>query len=242
MKRFLIGAAALAFSISAQAQTLPPVSTNATQGYGTMSYCWDPVALAVAACGSGHTNAVQGVTGGVPLSTAASAPHAAISTTLTTPAGVTYTGATTAAPLAVCANASGTICAPITVTISATQVNSGSVTRILLQKSTTTATGGAQFRVDVFETAPTMTGIYDATAYTIPAVDVLSRAYVGTWECPQAEANLETFECSAHATNGYNAFQVTAGKLYFVVKATAPYVRPTGETFTVLADVYATVP
>ena len=67
MKRFLIGAAALAFSISAQAQTPPPPPLQPSSA-AVMSYCWDPVALAVAACGSGHANAVQGMPGGVPLS------------------------------------------------------------------------------------------------------------------------------------------------------------------------------
>jgi hypothetical protein len=84
-----------------------------------------------------------------------------------------------------------------------------------------------------------MTGIYDATAYTVPAVDELSRAAIGTWTCSQANANLMTFECSSDRAIGFNAFNVTAGTLYFIVEAIAPYVRATGETFTLLPDIGA---
>jgi hypothetical protein len=280
MKNFLIGAAALVFSVTAQAQTPAPWSPTPTVP-SALSYCWDTVALAYAVCGSGHTGGTAAITGtvtsndGGTKTTAAAmpaggvgltgwlsaiwyewsqglaaggkviggvgAPYAAISSTLTTPAGVTYTGATTAAPLAICAAASVTPCAPLTVTISATPANSGWITRVVLQKSTTGATS-AQFRVVAFQTAPTLTGIYDATAYTVPAVDMLSRAFVGMWECAQANANLESFECSPDSPSGFNAFNVTAGTLYFAVEAIAPYVRATGETFTVLPDIAATVP
>jgi hypothetical protein len=46
---------AVAIPLAILAQTPPPVATTASQGYGTLAYCWDTVALAVVACGSGHT-------------------------------------------------------------------------------------------------------------------------------------------------------------------------------------------
>ena len=169
------------------------------------------------------------------------APYHLVSSTLTTPTGVTYTAATSANPLAICANASVTICAPLTITISSTQTNSGYVTRLVLQKSTTGATA-ASFRLNIFETAPTMTAIYDTTAYVIPAADVLSKAWLGGWSCTTTNANLESFECSPDASSGYNAFNTTNGTLYGIVTATGAYVRATGETFNIVADISATVP
>ena len=53
-KNFLIGAAARAFAVAAPAQTPPPPPLQPSSA-AVMAYCWDPVALAVAACGSGHT-------------------------------------------------------------------------------------------------------------------------------------------------------------------------------------------
>jgi len=164
-----------------------------------------------------------------------------VSSQLTTPTGVTYTGATTANPLAVCANASVTVCAPLTITVSATQTNNGYVTRLVLQKSTTGATA-AQFRLQLYETAPTMTSTYDTTAYTVLAADVLSKAWLGSWECTTANANLMTFECSPDSPIGFNAFNTANGTLYGIVEATAAYVRATGETFNIVADISATVP
>jgi hypothetical protein len=164
-----------------------------------------------------------------------------VSTTLTTPTGITYTGATTANPLAICAAASVTICVPLTVTLSATQANAGYLTHVVLQKSTTGATA-ASFRVLAFQTAPTLTATYDATAYTVAAADVLSGARLGIWECTVADANLMTFECSPTSSSGYNVFNTANATLYFVLEATGAYVRATGETFTVIADVSAQVP
>jgi hypothetical protein len=51
-----------------------------------------------------------------------------------------------------------------------------------------------------------------------------------------------TFECTSERSRGFNAFQVTNGTLYFVISATAPYVRPAGETFTLLPDLSVAVP
>ena len=87
-----------------------------------------------------------------------------------------------------------------------------------------------------------MTAIYDTTAYVIPAADVLSKAWLGGWSCTTTNANLESFECSPDASSGYNAFNTTNGTLYGIVTATGAYVRATGETFNIVADISATVP
>ena len=57
MKRFLIGAAALAFSVTAQAQTPAPWSPTPAVP-SVISYCWDTTALVYVVCGSGHTGGI----------------------------------------------------------------------------------------------------------------------------------------------------------------------------------------
>jgi len=216
-------------------QTTPGVTNGVVVNSGSVAVSSLPGSPMQATGGTVGLVAGGNVIGGV------GAPYHLVSSTLTTPTGITYSAATTTNPLAVCANASVTICAPLTITISGTQTNSGYVTRLVLQKSTTGATA-ASFRVNIFETAPTMTAIYDATAYTIPAADVLSKAWLGGWSCTTANANLETFECFPDAPAGYNAFNTANGTIYGIVAVPGAYVRATGETFNIVADIAATVP
>jgi hypothetical protein len=168
-----------------------------------------------------------------------------ISSTLTKISGAgTYTGATTTAPQAICLFASVTACAPVTITISSVVATvNGYLTRVTLDKSTTGATA-ATFRVLLYQTAPTLTGVFNTSTYLPLAADILSAAYVGSWECTTQQVNTDNsyYDCSPNAPNGTNAFSLTDGVLRAVVVATGAYVSGSSETFNVGVDVLASVP
>jgi hypothetical protein len=123
----------------------------------------------------------------------------------------------------------------------------GSVSKRLtsseLMKSTTGATGNS-FRVLVYQAAPTLTGVFNTSAYLPLAADITTGAYIGSWDCSSMVANTDDgfYDCAANRPSGNNAFNLTDGTLRFVVLATGAYVSGSGETFTVLADVLASVP
>ena len=167
-----------------------------------------------------------------------------VSSTLTKITGAgTYTGATTTAPLAICLFASVTPCAPLTMTVSATTTVTGYITGIMLEKSTTGATG-ATFRVFVYKAAPTLTGVFNTSVYLALAADITSGAYVGSWECSTQVVNTDNsyYDCSANRPSGNNAFNLTDGTLQFVIVATGAYVSGSSETFVVTADLLTSVP
>jgi hypothetical protein len=167
-----------------------------------------------------------------------------VSSVLTKIAGAgTYTGATSAAPEAVCLFASVTACAPMTMTASLNPLVTGNITGISLTKSTTGATA-ATFRVHVFQAAPTLTGIFNTTVYLTPIADLASAAYLGSWECATQIVNSDNsyYECSPNRPAGNLAFNLTDGTLRFVLVATGAYVSGSSETFQVSADILTSVP
>jgi len=178
----------------------------------------------------------QQVSGGV-------SKHAASSLLTKITGAGTYTGATSAAPHAVCLFASVTACVPLTMAVSSYTKVSGNITGIMLVKSTTNATA-ATFRVLAYQAAPTLTGVFNDSVYTPLAADIASGAYVGSWECSTQVVNGDNgyYDCSPNRPAGNNAFNLTDGTLQFVVVATGAYVSGSSETFRVLADLLATAP
>lgn len=162
-----------------------------------------------------------------------------VSSTLTKIAGAgTYTSASTTSPQAICLFASVTACAPLTLTVSSTVTVNGFLTKLALMKSTTGATA-ATFRVFAYKAAPTLTSVFNTTVYLALAADILSGAYIGSWECATQVVNTDNsyYDCSNNTPIGYNQFQLTDGILRFVIVATGAYVSGSSETFTVLADI-----
>lgn len=177
----------------------------------------------------------------VPLSTGA-AKHF-VSSTLTRIANSTaYTGTTTS-PQAVCLFTSVTICAPVTLAFTSTGAVNGYVTSLRLEKSTTGATG-ATFAVLLYQAAPTLTGIFDASVYTPKAADITSGALVGYWTCSTQVVNGDngSYECTSTTNSGNQAFSTANGTLYGVIETTGSYAPGSGETFSVIADVLASAP
>ena len=167
-----------------------------------------------------------------------------VSSTLTKISGAgTYTGATSAAPQAICLYASVTACAPMTMTVSTTNTVTGNLTGVMLVKSTTGATA-ATFRVYVFKSAPTLTGVYNTTTYLVPLADITSPALIGTWDCTNQIVNTDNsrYDCVSNQPSGNNAFNLTDGTLQFVIAATGAYVSGSSETFNVMADTLQSVP
>ena len=215
-----------------------PLNVNINQINGAAPSLTNPMFVAPTTGATWTLGASSAIIGGVGASKhLVSSPLAKIS------GAGTYTGATTTAPLAVCLFASVTPCAPLTMTVSSTATVTGYITGIMLEKSTTGATG-ATFRVFVYKAAPTLTGVFNTSVYLALAADITSGAYVGSWECATQVVNTDNsyYDCSANRPSGNNAFNLTDGTLQFVVVATGAYVSGSSETFVVTADLLTSVP
>lgn len=158
------------------------------------------------------------------------------SSTLTRAANTTaYTG-----NQLVCAFTSVTLCAPVTISLASTNGGQGIINRVTLLKSGSTTTN-ANFTVWFFSTAPTVTGKFDASAYTGPfAADMPS--YLGSATCTSptatSDASAQTwYECTLTNPNAGGAieFQALAGHTYIdaLISVTAAYSPANAEQFTV---------
>lgn len=154
----------------------------------------------------------------------------------------TYTSATSTSPEAICLFTSVTICAPQTLQVSTTHLNTkGTITALMLTKSTTGATA-ATFRVYAFQGVPTLTSIFDASAYTPVLADISAGKFVGAWECATQVVNTDnsTYNCTSSTNDGHQAFQLTDGMLEFVLVATGAYAPGSGENFYIDANLATT--
>lgn len=181
--------------------------------------------------------------GGTPLPVAAGASKHIVSSTLTRIANATAYAGTAASPVAVCLFTSVTACAPMTIAVSATAAVNGYATRLVLEKSSTGATG-ATFLVYLYQAAPTLAGIFDTSVYNVKAADITSGAWLGTWTCSTQQVNTDnsSYECSAQASSGNNSFSVTDSLLRAVLVTTGAYAPASGETFAVIADTLQSAP
>lgn len=111
----------------------------------------------------------------------------------------------------------------------------GVITGVQLIKSTTTTTN-ASFTVEVYQGAPSITGIKDASTYSPTFADVTSGAFLGVATCTSATVNGDNsvFQCSLANFNGTLGYVADgSSQLYAMIQANAAYAPGAQEKFQV---------
>ena len=140
----------------------------------------------------------------------------------------------------VCLLASGTVCAPITISIANTNAGKGFIDHVTLLKSNS-ATTSANFTIWFFSAAPGVTSPsqFDATAYTGPRAGDMPN-FIGSAVCNNPIATSDSsaqvwYECSLSNPNigGALEFQALAGATTIdaLISVTAAYTPGSAETF-----------
>ena len=165
------------------------------------------------------------------------------SSVLTRPANTTSYTANTA----ICANTSGTVCAPLTVSVGnhASGTLNGEVQTIRLLKSGSTTTN-ATFNIWLYSSAPTVTAIYDNVAYVGPFKADLPN-YIGSATCSTPTLTTDGtesvwYDCTLNNPNTAGAFTfqtlpgttgLIADQIDAIIEVTGPYTPSSQETFQV---------
>jgi hypothetical protein len=142
----------------------------------------------------------------------------------------------------ICLFTSGTACAPIQVTIAGANGATGTLGRVMLEKSGSSTAG--QFTIWLFSAAPTTTGLFDASAYVGPyAADITSGAYLGSLACTSGQATNDGtaqvfYECTPNVPQGWIQYQTLSGQTYVdaLISVTNAYTPASGEVFKIVAN------
>lgn len=134
-----------------------------------------------------------------------------------------------AAGQAICASTS-VDCVPLTIT----GATHGLIHGVKLTKSTTSA-ANASFTVMIYQIAPTLTGIKDASAYSPSLADITSGKFATSATCTAptlTNSNNLQYQCTLANPNGTGSYVTdNASSLYAVIQANAAYAPGSGETF-----------
>ena len=147
-------------------------------------------------------------------------------------------GASVTRPANTTAYAAGqAICASTTVDCSPLAINKsthGLIQSVQLIKSTT-ASANATFTVMIYQIAPTMTGIKDASAYSPSLADITGGKFVASASCASpslTNSNNLLYQCTLANPTGTAAYVTdNSSTLYAMIQANAAYAPGSGETF-----------
>jgi hypothetical protein len=163
----------------------------------------------------------------IPTSTPASA---ALGVQITRPANVTAY----AAGQAVCVSTT-VDCTPLTFAIGRTANGTGLIHGVQLIKSGLGVTN-ANFTVHLYSSAPTLTGIKDAGAFSPLLADITANAYRGSAACsgPTVNGDNAFYNCTMSNPSGANMMLTDASaNLYAVIQANGAYTPASAEKFQV---------
>jgi hypothetical protein len=111
----------------------------------------------------------------------------------------------------------------------------GIISGVQLIKSTTSTTN-ASFTVEIYQAAPTLTGIKDASTYSPTFADTTSGAFRGAATCtsPTVNGDNAAYQCTLANANGTLGYDADASsQIYAVIQANAAYTPGNGEKFQV---------
>ena len=110
----------------------------------------------------------------------------------------------------------------------------GLIQSVQLTKSTTNATN-ASFTVMIYQIAPTLTGIKDASAYSPSLADITAGKLAASATCASptlTNSNNAFYQCALANANATAAYvSDNSSNLYAMIQANAAYAPGSGETF-----------